>query len=116
MYYPDAQHTALLISLLLKRLGKSRARMSRETLKLLAARQQLRHRFLVQLETALDDFGWVLIELETSGFGLVAMRALEGAPRCNVRILLSSSERQDVVDGEVDWETVEAEVFDDTLD
>lgn len=110
MYYHTEDETALLLVRMLKRHGKTRARVSREAIKWMAGRQQLRHLFLSRLASCLEDFGWVLIELDSGGFGFVAIRALEGAERVVARRLHSQEEILEIDEEGVDWEAVKSEI------
>ncbi|WP_257285873.1 hypothetical protein [Endozoicomonas sp. SESOKO1] len=74
------RESALLLALLYKRSGKTRARVSALTVKRLSKRQYLRTAFIEQLIIELDHFGIVLIELDRGGFGLISSSALNGAP------------------------------------
>lgn len=76
----NPRESALLLALLFKRSGKTRARVSVLTVKKLSQRKTLRTAFLEQLTNELDDLGIVLIELERGGFGLLSSTALNGAP------------------------------------
>lgn len=78
--YPSPKQAALLIALVLKRAGKTRARMSEKTVKLICGRSILRDAFLHDLRRWLEDFGVLLVRLERGGFALAAISALEGAP------------------------------------
>lgn len=71
--------TALLIALLFKRSGKTRAKISGLTIKKLSNRVQLRYAFVESLKDALDDWGLALIEIE-SGYSLIPWTVLNGAP------------------------------------
>ncbi len=110
--YHTHEETAILIALLLKRFGKTRARVSRRIVKRVAGREQLRVRFLTMLEISLEDFGWRMFELESGGFGFVAMRALEGAERVNAKDLFRLEERRAIDDKEVDWDMTKKELHD----
>ena len=109
--YHSYQETATLIALLLKRFAKTRARVSRRIVKRIARREQLRVRFLTMLEVSLEDFGWKMFELESGGFGFVAIRAIEGAERVSAKNLFSFEERDAIDDKEVDWVAVETELY-----
>lgn len=110
MYYHTPYETALLIARMLKRYGKTRARVSREAVRWFSRRQQLRHRFLSNLEACLDDLGWILIELDSGGFGFVARRAIEGAGRVISKRLHDQEEIYEINDEKVDWNAVEDEL------
>lgn len=75
-----SRESAILIALLFKRAGKTRARVSTVTVKRLSKRKHLRTAFTEQLMYELEDLGIVFIELERGGFGLLSSTALNGAP------------------------------------
>lgn len=72
-------HVAALLALLLKRSGKTRARVSATTIKYVAHRSKLRVAFLTQLAEDLTEFGVHFVET-SRGYALIAADALDGAP------------------------------------
>lgn len=74
-----AEQTAILIALLFKRANTKRARVSERTIRILSKRKSLRVAFLDRLNSALDDLGIHMIELDRGGFGLIPISALDGA-------------------------------------
>jgi hypothetical protein len=75
------RESALLIALLFKRANKTRARISDKTVLILSKRKKyLRASFVELLTAELDDLGFVLVELNRGGFGLIPISALNGAP------------------------------------
>jgi hypothetical protein len=86
--YPTATKTALLLAVLLKRSGKTRARVSEKTIKLLSGRVRLRGAFIVDVSAKLEDFGVLAVEADRGGFGLVSIPALEGATAITAKALL----------------------------
>lgn len=75
-----AAQTALLLAVLIKRSGFTRARVSRETIRFVSRRRKIRLSFTNLLTQRLDDLGLVLMELDRGGFGLIRYAALDGAP------------------------------------
>ncbi|MDO9215199.1 MAG: hypothetical protein Q8Q54_16230 [Methylococcales bacterium] len=80
--------TAILIALLFKRSEKSRARISKLTIKNLSKRKLLRSVFIEMLTDELDSLGIIFIELERDGFGLISASALNGAPAITAKKFL----------------------------
>jgi hypothetical protein len=76
----STEETALLVATLLKRSGKRRARVSEKTIRLLSKRRTLRDSFKGMLRGALDDLDIHLIQLNSGGFAIIEVSALEGAP------------------------------------
>jgi hypothetical protein len=83
--YPSPQTTALLLAVMLKRAGKTRARISEKTLRQVARRKTLRDAFVSEVHDRLEDFGIVGVSLERGGYAVVAISALEGAPVVTAR-------------------------------
>lgn len=80
--------SALLIALLFKRSGKTRARVSIKTVRKLSQRKYLRVAFIDNLIDELDDLGFIFIELSRGGFGLIPASSLDGAPAITVKKFL----------------------------
>lgn len=78
--YPSPRTTALLLAVMFKRAGKTRARISEKTLRHVARRSTLRDSFTLEVRDWLEDFGIVGVALDRGGYALVAISALEGAP------------------------------------
>lgn len=114
--YHTPLETAKLLLQVLLRFGKTRARCGRNNMKRLARREMLRHRFLTELESSLEDFGWKMFELDSGGFGFVKITAIEGAGRLNMNELLTPEERGAIDEGDVDWDSVDDEIFDEDAD
>jgi len=83
------EETAVLLSLLLRRSGQKRARVSLETIRHLAKRKQLRHVFIDLLDEQLDELGVVLIEITRGGYGLLLASTLDGAPSITAKKYLA---------------------------
>src|ERR1700722_7636268 len=74
------EETAILVALLLKPSGQKRARLSESTIRVLSKRKTLRDAFKERLRSELDDIGIHIVQLERGGFGVIPIRALNGAP------------------------------------
>jgi hypothetical protein len=98
--YPSSKQVALLIAVMLKRSGKTRARVSEKTVKTLAGRTTLRDAFTTQLRAWIEDFGVMLVRLDRGGFALVTIAALEGAPTVLARDYVRV-ERQALISGKL---------------
>lgn len=94
-----AYEAAVLLAVILNRSGQSRARISAKTIKKLAVRTNLRTAFVIDLTAELAEFGWVLCELSSGGYGVIQAKALEAARSMTTK-LLTADER----DGDLDWE------------
>ena len=79
------EDAAVLIAVLFKRAGHKRARVSVKTIKRVSGRNYLRRAFLDMLAQRLDDLGFILIELDRGGYGLIPSSALDGAPAITVK-------------------------------
>lgn len=104
-----AQQTAILLATLLNRSEQSRARVSAKTIKVLAIRQNLRSAFVVELIAALAEFGWILFEISSGGFGAVQAKTLEAAKPVTAKRFLTDEERQALRQGKIKPETFENE-------
>ena len=111
--YHTAAETALLIAQMMKRYSKTRARVSRKSISTLSNRSRLRGAFITELNGNLQELGWVLVELDSGGFGLAALRALEGAGTVVPHQMFAIEELEDIESLDVDWVEVEDEVFED---
>lgn len=78
--YRSTETVALLLTAMFRRSGKTRARLSEKSLKLVAKRKKLRGAFETQLTEWLDYYDVWLVPLDRGGWALVAKSALEGAP------------------------------------
>lgn len=96
-----AYQAAILLAVILNRSEQTRARVSAKTIKQLAIRTNLRSAFVVDLTVELAEFGWVLCELPSGGFGAIQSKALESAKAVTTK-LLTDDER----DGDLDWESL----------
>ena len=103
------EETALLIALLFKRSGQKRGRVSGNTIRRLGRRQYLRMAFLRALEEQLDDFGFVLLELERGGFGIIPISALDGAPAITAKKYLADDLAR-LKRGKVDFDDIRSEL------
>lgn len=104
------RETAILLAVILNRSEQSRARVSAKTVKLLAIRKNLRLAFTMQLIVEIAEFGWILFEINSGGFGAVQAKALEAAKPVTAKRLLSDDERSALRKGTIDLEALEAEI------
>lgn len=105
-----ARQTAILLALVLKRSGQTRARLSSKTVKLLARRDHLRSAFVVNLVAELAEYGWLLSETSIGGFGAIQFKALEGAKAVTAEQFLTELERRALSQGNVTPEDFEPEI------
>ena len=78
--YPAPSHVALLLAVMLHRSGKTRARVSEKTIRLIACRERLKSAFIEELRRWAEEYGVIVILLNRGGYALIAISALEGAP------------------------------------
>lgn len=104
-----AYETATLLAVILNRSEQNRARVSSKTVKLLANRQNLRSAFVVEVIAELAEFGWILFEIASGGFGAVQAKTLEAAKPVTAKRLLTDDERRALRRNAVDWATFERE-------
>jgi hypothetical protein len=104
-----ARETAILLAVILNRSGHTRARISGKTIKLLALRQNLRSAFVVEVVAEIAEFGWILFELGSGGFGAVQAKTLEAAKSVTAKRLLTDDERKASRRDNIDWVAFELE-------
>lgn len=97
------QETAILLAAILNRSEQTRARVSTNTIKTLGGRALLRSVFVQDLIDAVGDYGWVLCELRTGGYGAVKASALEAARSVTAKRILSDQERAALHRGRLNW-------------
>jgi hypothetical protein len=102
--------TALALAVILNRSEQSRARVSSKTIKILAKRQNLRSAFVVELTGALAEYGWILFEIASGGFGAIQAKTAEAAKPVTAKRLLSDDERRALRRDAADWDAFEREV------
>ena len=102
-----AHQTAILLAVILNRSEQSRARVSAKTIKLLAIRRNLRSAFVLELITEIAEFGWILFEISSGGFGAVQAKTLEAAKPVTAKRFLTDEERRDLRQGTITPETFE---------
>jgi hypothetical protein len=102
--------TAVLIAVMLKRSGQTRARISASTIKLVGIRKPLRTAFISDLRGQLAEFGWELLELGSGGFGAVQISSLEAAKPVTAKRYLSDAELRALKLGRLAWDELEREV------
>lgn len=113
--YRTPYEAALLLAVLLGRSGQTRARVSAKTLKLLAKRANLRTAFVIEMMAALaNDFGWLMTDLASGGYGVIQAKTLEAAKPVTVKKLMTEDERKALRRGQIDLAAFEQEVSPDT--
>lgn len=108
MRTPD--ETAILLTVIIKRSGQKRARVSAKTIKLLARRSKLRTAFLELLMDAVLLRDYALVELESGGFGMIEVSSIQAAPAITARRYLSDDEREALRDGSLDFQELVQEI------
>lgn len=108
----NAEQTALLLALLVKRSEERRVRVSEKTVKMLSGRQRLRSAFVVNVSEQLaSSHGLCMIEIDIGGFGIVHFKSLEGAKSATVKRLFSDEEKELLREGQdLDWDDVNREL------
>jgi hypothetical protein len=82
---PNETTVAARIAVLFKRHGKTRARISDKTLRIISGRSTIRDAFLSKLRSELEELGICAIQIDRGGFALVSISALDGAPPITVK-------------------------------
>lgn len=103
--------TACVLAVMLKRSDQTRARISEKTLRLVSHRSSLRLAFLSELKVALDAYGWILVDLEIGGFGVVQAKALEAAKAVTAKRWLSSDDKAELAKKDPDFTVFEDELW-----
>lgn len=103
-----ADDAALLIALLYKRAARSRIRLSESTVKRISGRKKLRVVFLNELKAAMDDLGYIFVDIDR-GFAVMPFEALNGAAAATAKRLLQDV-LQDMRAGKVDLDAVRVEL------
>lgn len=101
--------TALLLALLLKRSGKSRARVSELTVKKLSGRTLLREIFLSSVKCELEELDVGMSRLYRGGFSLISNASLENAPAIVAKTFLLETLR-DLKSGQLFFSNIEDEL------
>ena len=104
-----AAETAILLAVILKRSGQTRARVSAKTVKFYATRRRLRSAFIVEVIDALAEFSWILFEISSGGFGAVHAKTLEAAKPVTGKRWLTDDERRALRRGTADWAALRRE-------
>lgn len=92
----NAEETALVLAVIFQRSDQNRARLSASTIRVVSGRRHLRGVFLALLGDALGQYGVGLLELDSGGFGLIYMKALEAAKATTAKRYLTPQELRDV--------------------
>lgn len=80
MIYMSSEDAALLIATMLHRSGKTRARISDQTLKVISKRKRLKTAFRTEVVEWAEEFGVIMYPLDRGGYGLLSASSMEGAP------------------------------------
>lgn len=75
----NAEQTAVLIAIAFQRSKQNRSRLSFKSLLRVACRPRCNAAFIVDVMNQVAEYGIVMVEIETGGFGLLYTRALCGA-------------------------------------
>lgn len=105
---PSPQLVALRIALLFKRFGKTRARITDKTFRMLSERVTIRDVFSADVRNKLEDLGISATQLARGGFSLITISALDGAPPITVKKYLAETPWKSLSDDEL-WEIVNDE-------
>ncbi len=107
--------TAVLLAVMMRRSGRTCARVSEETMKLISMRERLNAVFVTNLTHELAERGWSLSEIGTADFGLVRTETLEAARAVTVKKWFTEDERRAMQHGDENWGQLyeEAEIFPD---
>jgi hypothetical protein len=110
--YLTAKQTALVLAVLLKRSGLTRARLSAATIRAASGglRRNLRSAFIRDLRSALEDHSWGLHELDIGGYAAVSMKSLEAAKAVTLKRYLTDDERKALKRGDPDLSSFEEEL------
>ena len=99
-----------LLVLIMRRSEQKRARVSAKTIKLLARRTKLRTAFLELLMDAVMLRDYVLVELESGGFGMFEVSSIQAAPAITARRYLTDEERIALRNDTLDYDEIELEI------
>jgi hypothetical protein len=94
----------------MKRSRQKRARVSAKTIKLLARRTKLRTAFLELLIDAVLLRDYVLVELESGGFGIFEASSIQAAPAITTRRFFTEERRAALRNDEIDYDELETEI------
>ena len=100
----DVRDTAVLLAVMVKRSGQSRARVSDKTMKLISMRERLDAVFVTRLTHELEERGWTLSEIGAADFGLVRNQPLEVARAVTMKRWFTKDERLAMRKGNENWE------------
>jgi hypothetical protein len=107
--YPEPRQVALLLAVMITRAGKTRARISEKTIRVISSRTTLRDAFVGNVRVWLEEFGVQMVRLERGGFALIAIEALEGAPVILARNFIGNERRQ-LLSGDLDEDALYGEL------
>lgn len=104
---------AILLALIYQRSGAKRSvRVSESTLRLLGSREKLRSAFVVEVMMALEEFGLVMVEIQSGGYGIIPAKSLEAGRVITAKNFLSTKEMNLVKGGKnIDFESLQDELI-----
>jgi hypothetical protein len=105
----NPQQAALVLVAIFKRSGQTRARVSAQTIKIVAARKHLRRAFLAELTDALAEYSWTLAEIDNGGYAAVKTKTLETAKPATAKRWLTADELRALKRATVKWSVFERE-------
>ena len=105
-----ARDTAVILAVMLKRSGQTRARVSAAAVKVLSKRHLLRAGFIIGLAEEMEDLAWIFFELRGGGFGAIQTKALEAAKPVTPMRWLNDAERKALRLGTLDVGELATEV------
>jgi hypothetical protein len=111
MAYLSSEQTALLLSTMLHRSERTRARISDQTLRAVSRRTTLRVAFRTEVVEWAEEFGVIMYPLvERGGYGLLKASSLEGANPLRAGQLIGAEMRQFRTQGTLDYDALYEEL------
>jgi hypothetical protein len=106
------KQTAIILAVILRRSGLTRARVSTKTVRIASKRSMLRTAFVSELlKIMANDFDWIVWELSTGGYGAVQAKTLEAAKSVTMKRGLTDEERKALRRGTIDFDALEEEAI-----
>lgn len=104
---------AILLALIYQRSGAKRSvRVSESTLRLLGSREKLRSAFVVEVMMALEEFGLVMVEIQSGGYGIIPAKSLEAGKVITAKNFFSTKEINLIKNGKsIDFESLQEELL-----
>lgn len=100
----DAQQTARLLAIGFQRSRQNRARLSMKSVQRVSGRSRVSAAFIVSLMEFMAEYGIIMAELTTGGFGLLYASALNGARSLPVTKFLTEDELSGKCDDSIETE------------